>query len=212
MEDALAGNLPDNDPPKEDTEHHNTIIAGYQKNPLMRTILQSPGNYPQFSVEENRAIRRTTPQGHNVTCIPNDRQLIMQILTKAHLIIGHFGDQQTAEYIHCWYWWPKIVKDTREFCRTCETCQLLKTPNIKTPGVSHPLPIPTKPWDSIGMDFVGPFPESQGHNYLWTIICRMTNMVHLIPINTRMKALELSWIYMKEIVRLHGLLSSIVSD
>lgn len=37
-------------------------------------------------------------------------------------------------------------------------------------------------------------------------------MVHLIPVKTTMKASELSWIYLKEIVRLHGLPASIVSD
>jgi hypothetical protein len=62
------------------------------------------------------------------------------------------------------------------------------------------------------MDFIGPFPESRGYNHLWVIICRMTSMVHLIPIHTRMKASELSWIYRWEIVCLHGLPSSIVSD
>jgi hypothetical protein len=82
----------------------------------------------------------------------------------------------------------------------------------KMMGRLHPLPIPTKPWDSIRMDFIGPFPKSRGFNYLWVILCRMTSMVHLIPIHTRMKASELSWIYRREIVRLHGLLSSIVSD
>jgi hypothetical protein len=79
-------------------------------------------------------------------------------------------------------------------------------------GKLHPLPIPTKPWDSIGMDFIGPFPESRGYNYLWVIICRMTSMVHLIPIHTRMKASELSWIYRREIICLHGLPSFIISD
>lgn len=62
------------------------------------------------------------------------------------------------------------------------------------------------------MDFIGPFPESKGFDYLWVIICRMTSMVHLIPVKTTMKASELSWIYQREIVRLHGLPSSIVSD
>jgi hypothetical protein len=79
-------------------------------------------------------------------------------------------------------------------------------------GKLHPLPIPIKPWDSIGMDFIGPFPESKGYNYLWVIICRMMSMVHLIPVHTRMKASQLSWIYLQEIVRLHRLLSLIISD
>jgi hypothetical protein len=82
----------------------------------------------------------------------------------------------------------------------------------KPTGKLHPLPIPTKPWDSIGMDFVGPFPESRGHNYLWVIICRMTSTVHLVTVTINVTATELSWKYLCEIVSLHGLPSSIVSD
>ena len=62
------------------------------------------------------------------------------------------------------------------------------------------------------MDFVGPFPESHGYNYLWVVLCRLTSMTHLVPITTRTKASELAWLYFREIVRLHGLPESIVSD
>ncbi len=67
------------------------------------------------------------------------------------------------------------------------------------------------------MDFIGPFPEvttddGSKVNYLWVIVCRMTSMVHLIAVHTTMTARRLSVIYMREIVRLHGLPSSIVSD
>lgn len=68
-----------------------------------------------------------------------------------------------------------------------------------------------KPWDSIGMDCVRLFPESNGHNYLWVVIYRMISMVHLILVQTTMKASELSWIYFREIVQLHRLPSMIVS-
>ena len=57
-------------------------------------------------------------------------------------------------------------KDVREFCRTCESCQRAKGSTQKPAGKLHHLLIPTKPWESIGMDFVGPFPESKGYNYL----------------------------------------------
>ena len=62
------------------------------------------------------------------------------------------------------------------------------------------------------MDFIGPFPETNELNYLWVIICRLTSMVHLIPVHTKITAKELSWKYLREIVRLHGLPESIVSD
>ena len=105
-----------------------------------------------------------------------------------------------------------MTRDLHEFCRTCKVCHCAKGANHKPMGKLHPLPIPTKPWDLIGMDFIGPFPESKGSNYLWVIICRMTSMVHLISVHTMNMASDLSWIYCKEIIHLHGLPSSIISN
>jgi hypothetical protein len=65
---------------------------------------------------------------------------------------------------------------------------------------------------SIGMDFVGPFPKSQGYDYPKVIICRLTSKVYQIPVNTMVKASELSSIYIKELVPLHRLPDSIVSN
>ena len=62
------------------------------------------------------------------------------------------------------------------------------------------------------MDFVGPFPESGGYDYLWVVICHLTSMVHLVPIHTTTTTSELAWIYIREIVCLHGLAETIVSD
>jgi hypothetical protein len=85
--------------------------------------------------------------------------------------------------------------------------------NYQAPsGKIHPLPIPMRPWEWVGMDFIRLFPEVDDYNYLWVVICRMSSMVHLIPVNTRMTASQLSVIYMHEVVCLHGLPSSIVSD
>ncbi|KXN91913.1 hypothetical protein AN958_11359 [Leucoagaricus sp. SymC.cos] len=62
-------------------------------------------------------------------------------------------------------------------------CAHTKTLAIKPRGEIHSLLIPTKLWDSIGMDFIGPFSESKRHNYLWIMICCMTSIVHLIPVH-----------------------------
>ena len=62
------------------------------------------------------------------------------------------------------------------------------------------------------MDFLGPFPRSQEFDYLWVVICRLTSLVHLVPITTTIRASDLAWLYVKDVVRLHGLPDSIVSD
>jgi hypothetical protein len=72
--------------------------------------------------------------------------------------------------------------------------------------------MPTKPWSSIGMDFVGPFPLVDNFNYVWVILCRLTSLVHFIPLRTTTTASQLALLFMNHIVRLHGLPETIVSD
>ena len=103
-------------------------------------------------------------------------------------------------------------QDAIAFCDSCETCQKTKGEYRKLAGKLHNLPIPTELWESIGMDFLGPFPEVEGYNYLWVIVCRFTGMVKLIPIRTDMTAKELLWIYLREVVKLYRLLASNISD
>jgi len=82
--------------------------------------------------------------------------------------------------------------DTEKFCKSCEICAQPKGEYQKPLGKLHLLQIATRPWESIGMDFVGPFLEENRYNYLWVVICRMTSMVHLVPVNTKTTASQLS--------------------
>jgi hypothetical protein len=102
--------------------------------------------------------------------------------------------------------------DIVKFCAMCATCQVVKTSNQQLQGLLHPMPIPTQPWESIGMDFVSPFPGSRGFDYLWVVICQLTSMAHLIPVTVMIKALELAYLFLAQIMHLHGMPSSIVSD
>ena len=85
------------------------------------------------------------------------------------------------------------------YCKMCPICQMTKSSTQKVPGLLHSLPTPTRPWRSIAMDFVGPFPEANGYDYMWVVICRLTSMVHLVPIRTTTTASELASFYIREI-------------
>src|SRR5262249_18365952 len=151
--------------------------------------------------------------GEPVLCIPRARNkkfsLTAQVIEQAHTTLGHFGPQKTADYIRRWYWWPRIGQEVEEYCRSCGICQTTKDANRRPVGLLHTLPIPSRPWSSIAMDFIGPFPGSNGYDYLWVVVCRLTSMVHTVPINTTTRASELAWLFVKEIVRIHGLPESI---
>jgi hypothetical protein len=195
----------------EDNHFLQAIKIGYANDEFFKLIKEKLQEYNGFSLCEG-LIWMMNPHGDPVVCILQDCGILTQLIDQAHTALSHFGTQHTTKYLRRWYWWPRMGKDLHEFCESCEACARAKGSTKKPMGKLHPLPIPTKPWDSIGMDFIGPFPESKGFNYLWVVICRMTSMVHLIPVHTKITAMELSWVYRREIVHLHGLPSSIVSD
>jgi len=63
------------------------------------------------------------------------------------------------------------------------------------------------------MDFVTSLPNTpRGHDVVWVIVDRLTKSAHFIPINISFPVSQLVEIYIREIVKLHGVPSSIVSD
>ena len=63
------------------------------------------------------------------------------------------------------------------------------------------------------MDFIVGLPRiSKGLDSIWVIMDRLTKYAHFNPINIRYSLERLASLYVNEIVRLHGVPSSIVSD
>ena len=63
------------------------------------------------------------------------------------------------------------------------------------------------------MDFVLGFPlTQQKHDFVWMIVDRLTKSAHFIPVRIDYSMDRLAKLYVDEIVRLHGVLLSIVSD
>jgi len=63
------------------------------------------------------------------------------------------------------------------------------------------------------MDFIVGLPRTQRkHDAIWVIVDRLTKSAHFLAIKVVFNAEQLADLYLKEIVRLHGILLSIVSD
>ena len=59
---------------------------------------------------------------------------------------------------------------------------------------------------------VGLLATQKGHNGVWVIVDRLTKMAHFLPFNTKWSVAKLARYYVREVVRLHGVLANIVSD
>ena len=63
------------------------------------------------------------------------------------------------------------------------------------------------------MDFVSGFPLTQKkHGYVWVIVGRLTKSAHFLPVRLDYYMDRLAELYVNEIVTLHGIPISIVSD
>jgi len=63
------------------------------------------------------------------------------------------------------------------------------------------------------MDFVGVLSKTvMGFDSIWVIVDRLTKLTHFVPIKTGISVARLAEIYIEQIVKLHGIPSSIVSD
>jgi len=87
----------------------------------------------------------------------------------------------------------------------------LSTSKGRTPKASRSTP--EWKWDQIAMDFVVGLPKTlNGHDAIWIVIDRLTESAHFIPIKVTDPIPKLAELYIREIVRLHGIPASIVSD
>jgi hypothetical protein len=147
--------------------------------------------------------------------IPNDTTLRRSIIAEHHNppAKGHPGVNRTVEHILRKYWWKGIHDDVKAYVQCCEQCQRNKSKTVKPGGLLQPLQIPTSKWESIGMDFIVGLPCSKaGYDAILVVIDRLSKMVHLIPTSTNVTAPEVGKLFVENIVKLHGIPESIVSD
>ena len=62
------------------------------------------------------------------------------------------------------------------------------------------------------MDFVVGLPECEGFDTIWIVVDRLSKIRHLIPCHTTDDAAGLARMFLREVVRLHGLPAAIISD
>jgi hypothetical protein len=63
------------------------------------------------------------------------------------------------------------------------------------------------------MDFIVGLPNtSQRHDSIWVIVDRLTKTAHFLPVHTTYNAKKYAEIYLDQIVRLHGVPKTIISD
>ncbi|XP_049378370.1 uncharacterized protein LOC125843200 [Solanum stenotomum] len=94
-----------------------------------------------------------------------------------------------------------------------ENVQQVKVEHQKPRGYMQCIELPIWKWDMINMDFVTGLPRSfRKFDSIWVNVDRLTKSAHFLTVKTTYTVEEYARLFIKEIVRLHGVPISIISD
>ncbi|GKD52366.1 reverse transcriptase domain-containing protein [Tanacetum coccineum] len=111
------------------------------------------------------------------------------------------------------YWWPNMKAIVAEYVGKCLTCSRVKVEGQKPSSLLVQPEIPMWKRERITKNFITKLPKtSNGHDTIWVIVDRLTKSAHFIPTRETDSMETLTMLYINEIVSLHGVLISIISD
>jgi hypothetical protein len=190
VELAQSQGLPSNEIPQLLPAYSNwnhMLKSGYSVDPDFVNKIRNPTN----GYTKVHGILYYTFNDQVRICVPNTHEcntiIKNTLLDKIHTSLGHAGFTKTLHGLMNNFYWPKMTRDTREYCQTCSVCQQAKNSTQKPYGLLHPLPIPSKPFTHLTMDFLA-LPAVIDHaskvrySHVWTIVCRLTKYTLVLPL------------------------------
>ncbi|TYK21518.1 Ty3/gypsy retrotransposon protein [Cucumis melo var. makuwa] len=146
--------------------------------------------------------------------ISQSSKLIPQVLHSYHdsAVGGHSGFLRTYKRIAGELYWKGMKTVIKKYCAECLICQRNKTLCLSQAGLLLPLNIPTLIWSDISMDFVEGLPKAAGFEVIFVVVDRLSKYAHFLPLKHPYSAKTVADLFVKEVVRLHGFPTSIVSD
>jgi hypothetical protein len=145
--------------------------------------------------------------------VPNDRKLRQDVVKSCHdtILAGHPGKNGTTELVSRYYWWPRMAGFISAYVEGCDRCQRYQK-DLHPKALIQPQEVPEGPWQTIGIDLIGPLPVSRGKDAILNIVDHYTKQIHLFPVTTQLTADGVASIYFEQVFPLHGIPKKIISD
>ena len=143
--------------------------------------------------------------------IPPGAPLLLELVATIHED-GHEGVQRTLHRLRRDFHAPNLRTVVQDFIRACSTCQQYKSEHLHPAGLLLPLPVPTMVWADIGLDFIEALPKVGGKSVILMVVDRFSKYSHFTPLAHPYTAETVAQAFFSDIVRLHGIPQSMVSD
>jgi hypothetical protein len=126
----------------------------------------------------------------NKLCVPKSERLKLIREANTSKVAGHFSVGKTIANLQRYVCWPKMKEDVAWYIRGC-ILWCTNKPSNKKQVLYHPLFVPTRPWESISMDFMGGSPTTRKrHDYIFVVVNKFSKMCILMPCKNTIKRQE----------------------
>lgn len=139
-----------------------------------------------------------------------ERNTLIEKYHNDPLLGAHSGPTRMYEKLRQKYAWTKMRKHIFEFTKKCIKCQMNKA-QAKPKHKFEITDTPTRAFDLIEIDTVGPLPTDNDFKYILTIQCQLTKYVIAAPMKDK-TALSVARCIFENFIYLHGFPKCILTD
>ena len=193
---------------------HDDIRKSYTSDPITSAHLTSTSDALPTSSDKWTTSEEGLLLLNDRIYVPDVSDLRLRVLKYKHdhPLSGHFGQNKTLELIRREYVWPKMRMFIKDYCNSCTICKRSKPTRHKPYGLLKQLPIPSRPWNSISMDFIEQLPPSLGYTAILVIVDRLSKQGIFIPTHDTITSALLAELFVLHVFSKHGVPSHCTSD
>ncbi len=188
--------------------HYRSVLDSFKKS----TAHIAP-EYPQYFYSDNGLIYFEDSNGNNRLCVP--KSLRVQVMSMIHNTLtesAHSGYHKSYNRLATTHYWPGMSRDLQKYVSTCDICQKSKPRRHGPVGLLQPIPIPTRPFEVVSMDFIPELPESSGYNNILVIVDKLTKYAIFVPCSTTINEENTARLFFEHIIAKFGIPAQIITD
>jgi hypothetical protein len=193
---------------------HDDIRKSYTSDPITSAHLSSTSDNLPTSSDKWTTSKEGLLLLNDRIYIPDVSDLRLRVLKHKHdhPLSEHFSQNKTMELIRREYVWPKMLHFIKDYCNSCTICKRSKPAHHMPYGLLKQLPIPSRPWNSISMDFIEHLPPSLGFTAILVIVDRLSKQDIFIPTYDTITSAQLAKLFVLHVFSKHGVPSHCTSD
>lgn len=169
--------------------------------------------YPQYHYSDNGLIYFEDWEGNNRLCVP--QSLRVSVMDEVHNTLtesAHGGYHKCYNRMASIYYWPGMSRELKRYVTSCDICQKSKPRRHAASGLLQPIPIPSRPFEVVTMDFIPELPISGGFDNILVIVDKLTKYGIFIPCSTSISEEETAHLFFKHVISRFGIPRQVITD